>query len=224
MSQIKDVGIIACEVYVPVIQTDLEEMEKFDNVSKGKYTLGLGQNKMSILSNFEDTTSMALSVVSSLMKKVDLALNCSDLNDIENYTNAKIHKGQAIGAIFVATESSTDKSKSIKSSLMSLFTCSNSPIYNYQNGDSQHIWTPNYFIEGCDFRHACYGGTAALFASFDWVHSPHWNGKYAIVVATDSCIYENNSASKATGGAGAFACLVGPNAPLILGYLIMIIN
>lgn len=36
---------------------------------------------------------------------------------------------------------------------------------------------------------ACYGGTAALFNSVDWVYSPNWNGRFALVVAADIAVY-----------------------------------
>lgn len=40
-------------------------------------------------------------------------------------------------------------------------------------------------------------------------------GRYAVVVAADIAIYASGNA-RPTGGAGAIAMLVGPNAPLIL--------
>jgi 3-hydroxy-3-methylglutaryl CoA synthase len=36
---------------------------------------------------------------------------------------------------------------------------------------------------------ACYGGTAALFNSVDWVYSPNWNGRFALVIAADIAVY-----------------------------------
>ena len=39
-------------------------------VSKGKFTLGLGQEEMSFTGDAEDSTSMALTALSSLLKKV----------------------------------------------------------------------------------------------------------------------------------------------------------
>ncbi len=50
----------------------------------------------------------------------------------------------------MGTESSTDKSKSTKSTLMQLFG---------ENTD----------VLGVDNINACYGGTAALFNCIDWV-------------------------------------------------------
>lgn len=46
---------------------------------------------------------------------------------------------------------------------------------------------------------------------FPFVFSP---GRYALVVAGDIAVYASGNA-RPTGGAGAVAMLVGPNAPLI---------
>lgn len=66
-----------------------------------------------------------------------------------------------------------------------------------------------------DTYNACYGGTAALFHAIQWVESSFWDGRMAIVVAVDNAIYATGAA-RPTGGAGAVAMLVGPNAPLSL--------
>nr|NVI74466.1 HMG coenzyme A synthase [Cucujiformia] len=68
--------------------------------------------------------------------------------------------------------------------------------------------------EGIDTTNACYGGTAALLNAISWVESSAWNGRNALVVAGDIAVYEKGSA-RPTGGAGAVAILVGPNAPLV---------
>nr|NVI74391.1 HMG coenzyme A synthase [Cucujiformia] len=68
--------------------------------------------------------------------------------------------------------------------------------------------------EGIDTTNACFGGTAALFNAISWVESSDWNGKYALVVAADIAVYAKGTA-RPTGGAGAVAMLIGPNAPLV---------
>nr|NVI74471.1 HMG coenzyme A synthase [Cucujiformia] len=68
--------------------------------------------------------------------------------------------------------------------------------------------------EGIDTTNACYGGTAALFNSIAWVESSAWNGRYAVAVAGDIAVYAKGPA-RPTGGAGAVAMLIGPNAPLV---------
>lgn len=57
--------------------------------------------------------------------------------------------------------------------------------------------------QGTDNIHGCYGGTAALLAAADWVSGPSWDGRLALVVATDIAVYEDDSAAHATGGGRA---------------------
>ena len=66
---IKDVGILAMEIYFPRQYVDQSELESFDGVSKGKYTVGLGQLKMGFCEDREDIHSVCLTVVQSLMEK-----------------------------------------------------------------------------------------------------------------------------------------------------------
>ncbi|KAM5456800.1 3-hydroxy-3-methylglutaryl coenzyme A synthase [Microsporum audouinii] len=102
---------------------------------------------------------------------------------------------KSIGRLEVGTETLLDKSKSVKSVLMQLFAEENTDI------------------EGVDNINACYGGTNALFNAVNWVGSPSWDGRDAIVVAGDIAIYGSGPA-RPTGGAGAVAMLIGPNAPV----------
>ena len=101
----------------------------------------------------------------------------------------------SIGRLEVGTETLLDKSKSIKTVLMPLF------------GN-------NTSIEGVDTVNACYGGTNAFFNTVNWVESSAWDGRDAIVVAADIALYAKGNA-RPTGGAGAVAMLVGPNAPIV---------
>lgn len=68
--------------------------------------------------------------------------------------------------------------------------------------------------KGVDTYNACYGGTNALFNALNWVESSAWDGRYALVVAGDVAVYAAGNA-RPTGGCGAIAMLVGPNAPII---------
>ena len=105
---------------------------------------------------------------------------------------------KSIGRLEVGTESLVDKSKSIKSYLMS-----------YLNDHG------NFDVEGIMSVHACYGGTAAIFNTVSWMQSDSWDGRLGMVVMTDIAVYEDGS-SRATAGAGAVAILISPNAPLVL--------
>uniref|UniRef100_A0A672F6I7 Hydroxymethylglutaryl-CoA synthase n=1 Tax=Salarias fasciatus TaxID=181472 RepID=A0A672F6I7_SALFA len=173
----KDVGIIALEMYFPSQYVDQAELEQYDGVSAGKYTVGLGQARMGFCSDREDINSLCLTAVQRLMERNSLSYD-------------------SIGRLEVGTETLIDKSKSVKTVLMQLFEDSG-------NAD----------VEGIDTTNACYGGTAALFNAVNWVESSSWDGRYALVVAGDIAVYATGSA-RPTGGAGAVAMLVGPNAPL----------
>ncbi len=102
----------------------------------------------------------------------------------------------SIGRLEVGTETILDKSKSVKSVLMQLF------------GDNTNI-------EGVDTVNACYGGTNAVFNTVNWIESSGWDGRDAIVVTGDIALYAKGNA-RPTGGAGAVAMLIGPNAPIVV--------
>ncbi|XP_055374113.1 hydroxymethylglutaryl-CoA synthase 1 [Condylostylus longicornis] len=174
----ENVGILAIDVIFPSQYVDQTELEIFDGVSAGKYTIGLGQDKMGFCSDREDINSLCLTVVNRLLER----------NHI---------KPTSIGRLEVGTETIIDKSKSVKSVLMQLF--------------AQHGVTD---LEGIDTTNACYGGTAALFNSINWIESSSWDGRLAIAVCADIAVYAKGNA-RPTGGAGAIAMLVGPNAPLV---------
>ncbi|XP_063982234.1 hydroxymethylglutaryl-CoA synthase 1 [Diachasmimorpha longicaudata] len=174
----KDVGIVALELYFPSQYVDQTALEKFDGVSPGKYTVGLGQSKMGFCNDREDINSLCLTVTHRLLDRYKIPPN-------------------EIGHLEVGTETILDKSKSVKSVLMQLFE----PF-----GVTD--------VEGVDSTNACYGGTAAVFNAISWVESSAWDGRYALVVAADNAVYAKGSA-RPTGGAGALAMLIGPNAPLV---------
>ena len=98
----RNVGILAIEVYFPSTYVDQAKLEEYDGVSKGKYTIGLGQTGMGFCGDREDTNSLSLTVVQNLLEK-----NSIDQNQI--------------GRLEVGTESILDKSKSVKTVLMQLF-------------------------------------------------------------------------------------------------------
>ncbi|QUC21951.1 uncharacterized protein UV8b_06192 [Ustilaginoidea virens] len=173
----QNIGIKAIEIYFPSQYVEQCELEKFDGVAAGKYTIGLGQTKMGFCDDREDIYSLALTVVSNLLSKYKIDPN-------------------SIGRVEVGTETILDKSKSVKSVLMQLF------------GDNTNI-------EGVDTVNACYGGTNALFNSVNWVESSAWDGRDAIVVAGDIALYAKGNA-RPTGGAGAVAMLIGPDAPVVM--------
>ena len=113
----EDVGIIAYEIYFPYQYVDQAELEVFDKVSSGKYTVGLGQSKMGFCTDCEDINSLCLTVVQRLIERNNIS-----------YTD--------IGRLEVGTETVIDKSKSTKSVLMQLFE-------NSGNTDIEGVDTTN---------------------------------------------------------------------------------
>ncbi|KAI2784335.1 hydroxymethylglutaryl-CoA synthase [Daldinia loculata] len=101
-SRPQNIGIKAIELYFPSQYVEQSELEKFDGVSTGKYTIGLGQTKMTFCDDREDIYSMALTATSKLLKNYSIDPN-------------------SIGRLEVGTETILDKSKSVKSVLMQLF-------------------------------------------------------------------------------------------------------
>jgi len=130
---------------------------------------------------------------------------CGDREDINSLCLTAVHNlleknnldPRSIGRLEVGTETILDKSKSVKTVLMQLFKDSG-----------------NTDIEGIDTTNACYGGTSALFNAWNWIESSSWDGRWAVVVAADIAVYAEGNA-RCTGGAGAVAFLIGPNAPLV---------
>lgn len=98
----QNVGIKGIEVYIPKNYVNQAELEKFDNIPQGKYTIGLGQTNMGFVSDREDIYSLCLTATSRLLKNYNV--------DVNN-----------VGRLEVGTETLLDKSKSVKSVLMQLF-------------------------------------------------------------------------------------------------------
>jgi hydroxymethylglutaryl-CoA synthase len=63
------VGILAMELIFPSQYVEQSELEVYDKVPAGKYTLGLGQSRMGFCSDREDINSLCLTVVSKLMDR-----------------------------------------------------------------------------------------------------------------------------------------------------------
>ncbi|KAI9464723.1 hydroxymethylglutaryl-coenzyme A synthase C terminal-domain-containing protein [Boletus coccyginus] len=97
-----DVGILAMEVYFPRRCISEADLEIFDGVAAGKYTIGLGQEYMACCDDREDINSFALNAVSGLLEKYNI-------------------DPKSIGRLDVGTETIIDKSKSVKTTLMDLF-------------------------------------------------------------------------------------------------------
>merc|ERR1712166_270462 len=95
------VGIHAMEVYFPINSVRQSDLETDAGVSKGKYTIGLGQQSMAYASGEEDINSIMMTAMQSLFEKYEV----SPLD---------------IGRLEGGTETLIDKSKSVKTTLCQL--------------------------------------------------------------------------------------------------------
>jgi len=106
-----------------------------------------------------------------------------------------------IGRIDVATESAFDHSK---------------PVSTYVAGCLEQTF------EG-DFHHAnkgerkfaCVSGTQALDDAYNWVRAGRAQGRKALIIATDTALYERDDPGEATQGAGAVAMLIDEDPDLV---------
>jgi hydroxymethylglutaryl-CoA synthase len=159
----------------------------------------VSQTKLEQFSNVETgkfTIGLGQEDLAFVSDREDIYSMC--LTVVSNLVSKYNLRYEDIGRLEVSTETIIDHSKSVKSVLMKLFEDSG-----------------NTDVEGVDTVHACYAGTNALFNSIAWVESSAWDGRYALVVCGDIAEYASGPA-RPTGGAGAVAMLIGPNAPIVV--------
>jgi hydroxymethylglutaryl-CoA synthase len=94
-----------------------------------------------------------------------------------------------IQQLVVSTESGVDHSKPVASFVQGLLNI----------GSRCRVY---------EIKHACYGGTAGIVHSIDWIARNHTSRKKALVIMTDIARYAFGSAGEPTQGAGAVALLV----------------
>ncbi|PRP86049.1 hydroxymethylglutaryl-CoA synthase [Planoprotostelium fungivorum] len=111
----KGVGILGIETYFPKTYVKQSDLEVFDKVGKGKYTIGLEQENMAFSNDREDIYSMCLTATHNLLDKYNIS-------------------PKDIGRLEVGTETVLDKSKSIKSVLMQIFASGGN--YNIEGIDT----------------------------------------------------------------------------------------
>ena len=85
MSGAQHIGILASEIYFPAAYIDQRDLEKHDGVSEGKYTIGLGQLKMGIVSDREDINSVAITAFDKLVKRFRSELEMFSRNFLLNF-------------------------------------------------------------------------------------------------------------------------------------------
>jgi hydroxymethylglutaryl-CoA synthase len=101
-------------------------------------------------------------------------------------------KPQEILQLVVCTESGVDHSKPVASFVQGLLGI----------GSQCRVY---------EIKHACYGGTAGIVHSVDWIVRNHSAPKKALVIMTDIALYGFGSPGEPTQGAGAVALLLERN-------------
>ncbi|MFB6232749.1 MAG: hydroxymethylglutaryl-CoA synthase [Haloarculaceae archaeon] len=99
-----------------------------------------------------------------------------------------------VGRIDVATETSFDKSK---------------PVSTYVAGCLEQVFDGDFHhANKGERKFACVSGTQALDDAFNWIRAGRSRGRKALVIATDTALYERDDPGEATQGAGAVAMLI----------------
>ncbi len=163
-------------IYIPPFYLAHEDLAKARGVPVEKYLTGLGNHRMSIIPNWEDSVTMAANAAVQILEKTGI-----DPNSIQQ--------------LVVSTESGVDHSK---------------PVASFVQG-ALKIGSR---CRAYEIKHACYGGTAGLINSLDWVSRNHNAQKRALVIMTDIARYAFGSPGEPTQGAGAVALLVEKNPSL----------
>ena len=141
---------------------------------------GLLVERLTTCGSDEDTVSMALTVVHQLIDRYGL-------------------RSGSVGLLEVSSESLVDRSKSMKTELMSLLE---------MRGSAD--------VEGVSVYQACDSGATALLDGCRWCDSTSWDGRWALAVSSEVSLA---AAARRSGVAPAvaLAALIGPDAPLRLG-------
>ena len=99
-----------------------------------------------------------------------------------------------IGRIDVATESAFDNSK---------------PVSTYIAGCLESVFDGDFHhANKGERKFACVAGTQSINDAFNWIRAGRNRGRAALVIATDTALYERGDAGEATQGAGAVAMVI----------------
>ncbi|MFC6989233.1 hydroxymethylglutaryl-CoA synthase [Haloplanus sp. GCM10025708] len=106
-----------------------------------------------------------------------------------------------IGRIDVATESAFDNSK---------------PVSTYIAGCLEQVFDGDFHhANKGERKFACVAGTQSIDDAYNWIKAGRNRGRAALVVATDTALYERGDPGEATQGAGAVAMLITENPSLV---------
>jgi hydroxymethylglutaryl-CoA synthase len=204
-------GILAIQTAIPPykISAQLIEENYPDQACKTRFK----QSSIGAWDVDEDAISLAMTALRRLLATMTM-------DDIRN-----------VGRLEVGTESNVDVAKSIKSYLTEMFE--ENLLEEILSGGKKAVATensPSQFgpvpianlvckeLLGVDNINACYGGTAALLNTLDWLRANPDTAKLGIVVVTDTA--EMGESELAFQGAGAVAMLVGGGRSLSLAGIL----
>jgi hydroxymethylglutaryl-CoA synthase len=106
-----------------------------------------------------------------------------------------------VGRIDVATESSFDKSK---------------PVSTYIAGCLEQVFDGDFHhANKGERKFACVAGTQSVNDAYNWIRAGRNRGRSALVIATDTALYERDDPGEATQGAGAVAMLLSEDPDLV---------
>jgi hydroxymethylglutaryl-CoA synthase len=103
---------------------------------------------------------------------------------------------QKLGMLVVGTETGVDHSK---------------PVASFVHG----LLALPRAMRVYDTQHACYGGTAGLWAACEWIASGAAAGRSALVICSDIARYGIATAGEPTQGAGAVAMVIAENPAML---------
>src|SRR3954454_13913446 len=170
-------------IYIPKLYVDYKDFAKARGIDPQKLEYGIGIKKMALADANQDPACMAANACLRLMKKNDL-------------------KPQAIGRIYVATESSLDESKAMNSFVIGMLE------QVYGENTLEHAG-------GIECKFACVSGSYAIYDNANWIRARENNEQAAIVIVSDIAKYDIGSAGEYTQGAGAVALLIKDNPRLM---------
>ncbi len=106
-----------------------------------------------------------------------------------------------VGRIDVATESAFDNSK---------------PVSTYVAGCLEQVYDGDFHhANKGERKFACISGTQSLDDAYNWIRAGRNRGRSALVIATDTALYERGDSGEATQGAGAVAMLLSEDPDLV---------
>ena len=76
---------------------------------------------------------------------------------------------------------------------MDLFSECENPDHDLESLSHRCSRTLDVTSIGIDYIRGCYGSTAALFDTINWIESTSWDGRYAIVFAGDIMTYTDSN-------------------------------